>query len=248
MLALAYRNPVAVKPLPQILCISSYPPRECGIATYSQDLLRALSDKFSERFSVKVCALETGESIENYPEEVKFKLNTDTPEAFERMAQQINADPEISYVLIQHEFGFFQKAGDAAFLSLLYALSRPITLVFHTVLPEPDAALTQRVRQIVAPCVSIVVMTDAAATILRTDYGILPQKISVIAHGTHLVPHLDKALLKEKYGLSGRKVLSTFGLLSSGKSIETTLDALPAIVQAHPETMFLIIGKPIRVY
>ena len=148
MLALAYRNPVAVKPLPQILCISSYPPRECGIATYSQDLLRALSDKFSERFSVKVCALETGESIENYPEEVKFKLNTDTPEAFERMAQQINADPEISYVLIQHEFGFFQKAGDAAFLSLLYALSRPITLVFHTVLPEPDAALTQRVKAI----------------------------------------------------------------------------------------------------
>jgi len=88
-----------------------------------------------------------------------------------------------------------------------------------------------------------IVMTDNAAVILEEDYITDPGKIAVIPHGTHLVPHLDKSLLKEKYGLKDRKILSTFGLLGPGKSIETTLDALPSIVKTSPEVLFLIIGK-----
>ena len=86
-------------------------------------------------------------------------------------------------------------------------------------------------------------MTHNSAGILTHDYGLSRQKISVIAHGTHLVPHLSKKSLKIKYGLKGRKVLTTFGLLSSGKSIETTLEALPAIIKTSPEVVFLVIGK-----
>ena len=90
---------------------------------------------------------------------------------------------------------------------------------------------------------SVIVMTKSSARILNDDYGIPAQKITVIAHGTHLVLHLDKKFLKNKYGLADKKVLSTFGLLSAGKSIETTLNALPAVVKTNPNIVFLVIGK-----
>jgi hypothetical protein len=103
--------------------------------------------------------------------------------------------------------------------------------------------MKERVKHLAAACAAIVVMTKNSQKILKDDYGIPTQKVEVIAHGTHLVPHLDKDALKEKYGLTGRKILSTFGLLSSGKSIETTLDSLPAIIELNPDAMFLVIGK-----
>ena len=113
-------------------------------------------------------------------------------------------------------------------------LSKPVVIVFHTVLPHPDEQLKSKIKSIAAVCESIIVMTHNSAEILTNDYGLPQQKISVIAHGTHLVPHLSEKFLKKKYGLKGRKVLTTFGLLSSGKSIETTLEALPAIIKQMP--------------
>lgn len=229
--------------LPEILFLTSYPPRECGIATYSQDLIKALNNKFSHSFSLKVCALESGNSEFTYPKEVKYVLDTDDTSKYTELAQAINQDTSIEIVMIQHEFGFFQNGSEKAFLQFLYRLSKPIVLVFHTVLPRPDELLKQKVRHLSAVCASIVVMTNISAQILHNDYGIAQDKITVIAHGTHLVPHLNKNLLKEKYGLLGKQVLSTFGLLSSGKSIETTLVALPAIIEKNPDVVFLIIGK-----
>lgn len=229
--------------LPEILFLTSYPPRECGIATYSQDLLKALDNKFLHSFSLKVCALEAGTSDFVYPDEVKYVLDTTDAGKYLELANTINGDDSTQFVLLQHEFGFFREAGEEALLQFLYTLTKPVILVFHTVLPKPDEAMKERVRHLAAACTAIVVMTKNAQKILKDDYGIPPQKVEVIAHGTHLVPHLDKEVLKEKYGLTGRKVLSTFGLLSSGKGIETTLDSLPAIIGLNPDAMFLVIGK-----
>lgn len=242
---ITYKNgqPAPAPRLPEILFLSSYPPRECGIATYSQDLLRALNNQFSNSFSLKVCALEAGKEPLDYPEEVKYTLDTLDSSRFLAMAKTINDDADIQFVLVQHEFGFFQKAGDDAFLQLLYTLAKPAVLVFHTVLPSPDAALKLKVNRIVAACESIIVMTENAADLLKNDYGLLAEKVVVIEHGTHLVPHLCKDFLKEKHGLAGRKILSTFGLLGEGKSIETTLDALPEIVAKNSDALFLVIGK-----
>ncbi|MFZ4547647.1 MAG: glycosyltransferase [Bacteroidales bacterium] len=228
--------------LAEILFITSYPPRECGIATYSQDLIKALNNKFSKSLQLKVCALEADETNFSYPEEVKYTLKTSDANAFPRLAIKINNDKNIRIVLIQHEFGFYRKQ-EKAFLQFIYELSKPVAIVFHTVLPNPDGTLKAKIKAIAAICESIIVMTHRSADILKEDYGVSEKKVSVIAHGTHLVKHLSEKLLKEKYGLSGRKVLTTFGLLSSGKSIETTLSALPAIIKSHPEVMFLIIGK-----
>jgi len=229
--------------LPEILFITSYPPRECGIATYSQDLLKALDNKFADSFSLKVCALESGKADHVYPDEVKFILDTTEASSYAELAHSINLDTQIKLVLVQHEFGFYEDGGKEAFLQFLYGLTKPDVLVFHTVLPRPGESLKANVRHIVAACDSIIVMTNNAAQVLHNDYGLSPEKISIIPHGTHLVPHLNKAFLKNKFGISGRKVLSTFGLLGSGKGIETTLDALPAIIEFNPDTIFLVIGK-----
>jgi len=228
--------------LAEILVITSYPPRECGIATYSQDLIKALNNKFSNSLSMKVCALETGAIAYQYPDEVKYILNTSDVASYEKLAGDINTDDRIKIVLIQHEFGFYRKQ-EQAFLQFVFELKKPVAIVFHTVLPHPDEQLKAKIRSIATVAESIVVMTHTSSDILTKEYGVPKEKINVIAHGTHLVPHLSEKFLKNKYTLSGRKVLTTFGLLSSGKSIETTLEALPAIVKTHPEVMFLVIGK-----
>jgi glycosyltransferase involved in cell wall biosynthesis len=233
---------ISKKKLPEILFISSFPPRECGIATYSQDLIIALENKFKGTFAIKVCPIELENERYSYSNQAKYILNIDQPKSFIRLAQIINEDPDIQMVMVQHEFGLFKdKIGD--FIQFLNIILKPVSLVFHTVLPYPDKILKSKVMQIVEVCESIVVMTNSSAQILMDEYDVEPQKITVIPHGTHLVAHADKTILREKYGLNNRKILSTFGLLSSGKGIETTLRAMPTIIEKNPNVLFLIIGK-----
>lgn len=228
---------------PEILFITSYPPRECGIATYSQDLTKALNNKFQHSFSIKVCALESGKSNYVYPDEVKLILDTTDSGNYQELANEINHNPQLSLVLVQHEFGFFENSAGADFLQFLYAVTKPVMIVFHTVLPHPDEFLREKVRHIVAASTSVVVMTKNSGQVLVNDYGVPEEQITIVAHGTHLVQHLDKDFLKDKHELTGRKVLSTFGLLNSGKGIETTLNSLHEIIKINPEVIFLVIGK-----
>lgn len=237
-------QPILQKPeiSSEILVITSYPPRICGIATYSKDLLSAMNKKFSNSFEYKVCALESGSANFLYPDEVKYTLNTLNEQAYKELAVKINMDYLISTVLIQHEFGFFEKQKNA-FLSFVNEITKPVIISFHTVLPHPDKKLKNEISKMISGCGSVIVMTHSSADILEKEYHISPLKINIIAHGTHLVQHLSEKFLKKKYGLTGRKVLATFGLLSSGKSIETTIDALPEIVKQFPEVVFLVLGK-----
>ncbi len=229
-------------PLPEILFITSYPPRECGIATYSQDLINALQGQFENSFTCSICALESDNEQHHYKQSPKYILNTDCRNSFLKTAFIVNKDANIKLVVIQHEFGFYVNK-EAEFDSFLHCITKPIVFVFHTVLPKPNDALKVSVQNMESIAASIIVMTKDAATILKNDYHIAAFKITVIPHGTHLVPPLERKQLKEHFQLSGKKVLSTFGLLSSSKSIETTLTALPEIVKAHPNVVFLILGK-----
>jgi len=228
--------------LPEILFITSYPPRECGIATYSQDLISALNNQFSNTFSSSICALESDTEQHIYKQKPKRILNTDSRNSYAKAAFQINKDENIKLVVMQHEFGFFDKR-EAEFKLFFNSITKPIVFVFHTVLPNPDDSLNTKVKDIAAIASSIVVMTSNAAGILVNEYDVPDYKITVIPHGTHLVPPLERKKLKYKYQLSHRKVLSTFGLLGSSKSIETTLDALPSVIKSHPDVLFLVLGK-----
>lgn len=226
----------------KIICITTYPPRECGIATFAQDLIRAILSKFGNSYSIKICALESDTEKHTYTEDVEYVLNTSDIAAYTTLTMQLNEDSEVKMVLLQHEFGLYAEQ-EEAFLQMLQQLHKPVILVFHTVLSQPSPDLRRRVRRMMAACTNLVVMTQNSHDILLRDYQADEDKITVIPHGTHLVSFRDKNKLKDFYHLSDRRVLSTFGLLSPGKSIETTLDALPAIVEANPSVIFLIIGK-----
>ncbi len=231
------------KNLPKILLMATYPPRECGIANYTYDLKKALDNKYEDCFDLKICALESNTENHTYQtEDVDLVLNTDNSQSFASMANKINLNNEIELVMIQHEFGLFKNNEDS-FIKFLKILTKPIIIAFHTVLPNPNKILEKHVKDLVSLAKVVTVMTKSSSKLLINNYGVNPNKIEVISHGTHLVKHQDKLILKEKYYVSDRKVISTFGLLGPGKSIETTLDALPEIIKEYPEIIFLILGK-----
>jgi len=226
----------------EIIFVSTFPPKVCGIATYTQDLIRSLHSKFGESFKAIICPMETEEENYEYQEYTEYKLNISDAVSYLELAAKINKNDAIELVMLQHEFGFFNETRNGLYL-FLKNLKKDVIITFHTVLPKPDKELKEKVKEIADFARSLVVMTSISADILSNDYEISPDKITVIPHGTHLLPFTDKIALKEKYDLKDKKVLSTFGLLGSGKNIETTLKALPAIIAKNPDVIFLILGK-----
>ncbi|WP_431610233.1 glycosyltransferase [Chryseobacterium sp. 'Rf worker isolate 10'] len=227
---------------PEIVFISTFPPKVCGIATYCQDLIRSLQLKFSESFKIMICPMETEDENYQYTEKTEYRLNTSDAKSYLKLAYKINKNDNIQFIMLQHEFGFFNETQNGLSI-FLRNLKKDLIITFHTVLPKPDQKLKEKVKEISSFSKSIIVMTGISADILINDYDIPSEKITVIPHGTHLLPFIDKISLKTKYGLKDKKVLSTFGLLGSGKNIETTLEALPEIISQNPDVMFLIIGK-----
>ena len=225
-----------------ILCITTYPPRVCGIATFSYDLIKAINKKFKKDYVVEVCAVESEIEKHSYDDTVKYVLNSSEKADFDVISKKINHDADIDLVCIQHEFGLYYE-NQKTFLKFVQTITKPIVIVFHTVLSHPKNSSREYLKNIIDACQAVVVMTHSSSAILENEYQVEKKKISIIPHGTHLVSQIDKKQLKETYGFSGRKILSTFGLLSPGKSIETTLDALPAIIKENPSVLFLIIGE-----
>lgn len=229
--------------LPEILFITSYPPRECGIATYSQDLKNAIQDKFGSSFALKVCALESKECDYKYPEEVKYRLQTQNEASYIELAEKINKDENIAALFLEHEFGLFGGNYGAMLLPFLQSVHVPITTTMHTVLPNPDEKLLKVVRKIAQYSEQVIVLTQNSKLVLIKFYGIDADKIGVIPHGTHLVSEINETDLTVKNPYTGKFVLSTFGLISEGRSIETALEALPQIIAKFPNLVYLIIGK-----
>ncbi|WP_228388481.1 glycosyltransferase [Chryseobacterium sp. CBo1] len=225
-----------------IVFVSTFPPKVCGIATYTQDLIKSLHSKFGESFNAIICPIETEEENYEYNEYTEYKLNISDAVSYLELAAKINKNDTVELVMLQHEFGFFNETRNGLFL-FLKNLKKDVIITFHTVLPKPGKELKEKVKEIAGFARSLIVMTSISADILSNDYEIPPDKITVIPHGTHLLPFTDKIALKEKYNLKNKKVLSTFGLLGSGKNIETTLKALPEIIAKNPDVIFLILGK-----
>ncbi|MCH7414930.1 glycosyltransferase [Belliella sp. R4-6] len=228
--------------LPEIIFVTSFPPRQCGIATYTQDLVQALENQFGESFKYSICALESAKEQFTYEQKPKFVLNTDNRNSYAKTAFNLNRDYNVKLIVIQHEFGLFASELND-FNLFIYSISKPIVFVFHTVLPNPTEDMRSQVLDMAANAASIVVMTQSARDILVEEYNLEAEKITIIPHGTHLLSPLESNGLKVKYNLEDKKVLSTFGLLGKSKCIETTLNALLSIIQQHPDVLFLVLGK-----
>ncbi|MGV8813540.1 MAG: glycosyltransferase [Gelidibacter sp.] len=227
----------------KMILISSFPPRECGIATFSQDLSNAIHQIYGHTLPVEIYSLENDQEKCGKRDNVTDTLHTPTLAEYRRVANAINERDDVGMICIQHEFGLFGGDFGENILSFMLAVNKPIILVFHTVLPNPESKLKSIVTALCDLSEKVIVLTENSRKILRNEYKIITEKIEVIPHGTHSVLWKDKEKLKTKYGYTENIVLSTFGLLSANKNIETVLHALPEIVEKHPNVIYLILGK-----
>lgn len=227
----------------RVLFISTYPSRECGLATFTKDLIESIQDKFHLSCEIDVCAIDFSEADTVYSHPVSYLLHSDKKSQYTSLAHELNAEKKYDCLFLQHEFGLFQGDYGAHILDFLTHVEIPVITTFHTVLPLPSEERKNIVQGLIFHSAGIICMTNDSAKILEKSYGCPSAKITVIPHGTHLLPLASSDKLKHKFGFSGRKTVSTFGLLSSGKSIETALYSIAKMKESHPEILYLIIGK-----
>ena len=227
-----------------ILYVSTFPPRECGIATFTKDLTSAMDKRFNPTLKSRILAInDNGSSMYNYMSKVKMQLNESYIERYIDVAKKINEDDRIKLISIQHEFGIFGGNYGDYIIPFLETLKKPVVVTFHSVLPSPDPDRLRIVKAIADRSSAITVMAHSAVDILADDYGIERKKINVIHHGVPVFHPYRKERIKAKLGLENHFVISTFGLLSEGKGIEYTIKAMPKIVEKHPNALFLVIGE-----
>lgn len=227
----------------KILFVATYPPRECGIATFTQSLCVAINNQLDDSIETVICALEDGLQGFGYPQEVKYVLDATQSDQYGQIAKEINADHQVKAVMVEHEFGLYAGHYGDYLLEMLNVLEKPMFITFHTVLPKPDAKRLQIVKTIADFMTKILVMTSYSKEILINDYGILADKIVIVPHGTYLVLWKRKEKANGKIGNGHRPTLTTFGLLGRNKSIETAIAALPEIKEYFPDVLYLILGK-----
>ncbi|MBU2639980.1 MAG: glycosyltransferase [Nanoarchaeota archaeon] len=229
-----------------ILYCSTYPPRECGIATFTKDLTTAMDKRFNPSLKSKILAInENGSSIYKYNPKVKMQLNESDIENYIEAAEKINNMDKIKLVCIEHEFGIFGGEENGEFLiAFLEKLEKPVVVTFHSIVPDPSEERLRVVKAIAKRSKAITVMAETAVDILNKTYGIPRSKIYVIHHGVPSVNFLkDNSNIKKSLGLEGRTVLSTFGLINRGKGIEYVIKSLPELVKKFPNLLYIIIGE-----
>jgi len=226
----------------RVAYLSTYPPRECGIATFCEDLITATLHGDQDGGEPIVVAMESGDHGRDYPWPVALRVDDDWEEQYGVAADFIN-DSCVDVVSIQHEFGIFGGIEGRGLFRFLERLRTPVVTTLHTVLPEPEERLRANVQALARHSQRLVVMNGLAIDILHRDYAIDKRKIALIHHGT-LPPSLEsKEQAKERLGLSGRKVISTFGLVARGKGLQYAIGALPQILPRHPDTCYVIVGQ-----
>ncbi|MBC5798805.1 MAG: glycosyltransferase family 4 protein [Candidatus Eremiobacteraeota bacterium] len=185
---------------------------------------------------------EPGAEDRVYPPNVVARLRQEDPSSYRRVARAIDAHPA-ELLEVQHEYGLFGGPDGSWFLDLLDAVSKPVVVSLHTVLPQPDAAHRIMARRICACADAVIVLSETGRKILTDVYGIAPDKLHVVHHGVPDVPFGTTPGAKARFGLQGRQVISTFGLISRGKGLEYGIDAMRSIVERHPEALYLILGQ-----
>jgi glycosyltransferase involved in cell wall biosynthesis len=224
----------------RVAYVSTYPPRECGIATFTKDLIDAI-DEFDE-FNSSVIAVNETDGFYNYDRRVKCSIDRDSVEDYALAAEYVNSSP-IELVNLQHEFGLFGGECGENIKVFLDRVEKPVVTTLHTVHPNFSEKALEVLKSVAAKSSAIIVIARAAISILNNQ-GIRCENCAVIPHGC---PHIeffpDNKAVKESLGLKNRFVISTFGLLSNGKGIEYAIGALPSIIEKEPSVLYLIIGE-----
>lgn len=230
-----------VRDLPVQLFLGTFPPRQCGIATFTRDLLVAV-DRSSDNFSEVIAVDDAGErTAYAYSGRVVHLLRQHDRSAYARTARFVNAHPA-STLSVQHEFGIFGGPEGRWLFDLLDRVRKPVALTMHTVLPDPGAQHEATVRGLTARVATVVVLSHVARRLLVERYGVDPARVRVLPHGVPDVEFSPTAAHKDALGLGGRFVISTFGLIGRGKGLETAIDAVARVAAKVPNVLYLILG------
>ena len=227
--------------IPRVLFLSSYPPRECGIATFTKDVVDSFSKAYSTNSEI-IAIDEPGGELRRYGDEVVERLHEQDPYSYKATAQFINEHPA-DVLNIQHEYGLFGGERGEMLVDLLRAVEKPIVLTLHTVLPEPDETVLRVTRELCAHSTVVVAPSETGRSLLESVYGIDPGRMRVIHHGVPDVPFQGTDAAKSSFGIGQRLTISTFGLINRGKGLEFAIEAMRAVVKRHPEALYLILGE-----
>jgi len=224
--------------------IGTYPPRKCGIGTFTQNLAKSISLSHNRALDIKedfVVALNDYDKNYKYPEEVKFIIDQEQQTDYLEAADFINLSGA-DLCILEHEFGIFGGQNGVYVLPLLHRLKIPLVVTLHTILETPSYNEKAILKEICKMASKIVVMSHKAVSLLATIYNVSKNKIAIIEHG---VPKdlIQSENVKSKFKFKDRKVLLTFGFLGRNKGIETVIKALPKIVKEHPEILYIVLGK-----
>ena len=224
----------------KIAFVGDHLPRKCGIATFTSDLLAAVAAAHpqSQCFSVSVNDIQGGYE---YPEVVRFEIEEQDLSSYLRAADFLNIS-DVDIVCLQHEFGIFGGPAGGHILALLRELRMPVVITLHTLLREPKADQRRVMHELVALSTRLVVMTERGRQMLQEIYQAPPAKIDLIPHGIPDVGFVDPTHFKDRFGVEGRVVLLTFGLLSPNKGIEYVINALPHILAEFPDVVYIVLG------
>lgn len=220
---------------PRVAFIGTYPPRRCGIATFTEDLRIAVDSP-----AAWVAAIDDAPGTRGYPPEVRLIIDQHDPLAYEEAAEQLNDEADV--VSLQHEFGIFGGPSGSDVLALAEALRVPLITTLHTVLSKPSDEQRAIVRELARRSARLVVMNGVGRSLLGEAYAIDEAQVEVIPHGIPVIPREARMPARTRLGLDGRTVMLSFGLLSPSKGIEHAIGALPAIVDERPDFIYLVAG------
>ena len=224
--------------LRKIALLGNHLPRQCGIATFTTDLSEAICAEFSALECFVLAMNDPGRRYV-YPARVRFEIAATDVGAYRRAADFLNVSP-VELLCVQHEYGIFGGKAGSHVLALLRDLRMPIVTTLHTVLAEPDPQQRLAMDELTKLSQRLVVMSAHGACLLRRVHDVPDAKIDVIPHGIPSLPNAKRS--KHQLGVEGKSVILTFGLLSPDKGIEHVIDALPAILDRHPDTLYIVLG------
>ncbi len=224
----------------RIAVVGNYLPRQCGIATFTTDLCEAISAEYG---SARLFALPINdtESGYDYPARVRLAVAQDDVSSYEQTADFLNFS-NFDLVCLQHEYGIFGGTAGSHILHLLRGLKMPVVTTLHTVLREPNPDQRRVMEQIAELSDRLIVMSELSSQFLQEIFKVPGSKIDMVPHGVPDLPFLDPNFFKDRFGVEGKAVLLTFGLLSPNKGIENVIQALPDILAKHKNVVYIVAG------
>ena len=228
----------STKMIRRVAMLGNHLPRQCGIATFTTDLSDAITSEFSE-LDCFVLAMNDPGRRHAYPARVRFEIAEGDIASYRRAADFLNVNT-VDLVCVQHEYGIFGGKGGSHLLELLRELRMPIVTTLHTILGAPNPLQRRAMDEVIKLSERLVAMSIQGVALLRDVYGAAGSKIDLIPHGIPVIPFASGS--KDHLGVEGKSVILTFGLLSPDKGIEYVIDSLPAILERHPDTVYIVLG------